>query len=150
MIREVSTYLPDDILAKVDRAAMAVSLETRVPMLDPELFAFAHSLPLGLKSTRQSNKRVLRHLLARHVPSTLWDREKVGFSAPIASWLRGPLKPWASELLSPNALAQHGLLSEPTVRRIWDEHQDGRRNWAGRLWNVLMFQAWYDEWMASN
>lgn len=143
-LRDTCTYLPDDILTKVDRAAMAVSLETRVPMLTPELFGLAHRLPEELLVSRDGSKLVLRHLLARHVPRDLWDGPKRGFSIPLGAWLRGPLGEWGSDLVAPSALKE-GPLDVDKVTRLWDEHQCGRRDWGSRLWNVVMFQAWCAE-----
>ena len=147
MLRDTVTYLPDDILAKVDRAAMAVSLETRVPLLTPELFSFAQRLPLDFKCAGNEQKVVLRHLLARHVPSEFWDRPKQGFGIPLGLWLRGPLREWGADLLSTESFERHGLLDESLVRQLWIEHQEGKRNWGSRLWNVLMFQAWAERWL---
>ena len=143
MLHDILTYLPDDILTKVDRAAMAVSLETRVPLLTPEIFDLSHRLPVDYLVKGREQKRVLKHLLARHVPIELWDQPKRGFSIPIGSWLRGPLREWAGDLLSPGALAAHGLLDASIVDEIWTEHCGGRRDRGSQLWNVLMFQAWY-------
>ena len=146
MLRETVSYLPDDILAKVDRAAMSVSLETRIPMLTPELFTFSHQLPDAFTVGDRAGKVVLRHLLTRHVPPRLWDRSKQGFGVPLGPWLRGPLRPWAEDLLSPAALGRHGLFDTALVERLWQDHTEGRRNWGSRLWNVLSFQAWHQRW----
>lgn len=144
MLHDTQGYLVDDILTKVDRAAMSVSLETRVPILSPPVFELAHSLPASLLVDGTNQKLVLKHLLARHVPRSLWDHPKRGFSIPIGAWLRGPVRAWANDLLSPQALAAHGRLDQDVVARIWREHLEGRRDWGSQLWNVLMFQAWYD------
>jgi asparagine synthase (glutamine-hydrolysing) len=149
MLHDTTSYLPDDILTKVDRAAMAVSLETRVPLLTPELFQFAHRLPPAYRMHRGESKVVMRTLLRRHVPAALWDQPKRGFSVPLGSWLRGPLKDWADDLLAPTALQAHGLLDGLRVRRLWADHVAGRRDWGSQLWNLLMFQAWHDRWIAS-
>lgn len=147
MLADVRSYLPDDLLTKVDRAAMAVSLETRVPFLDPDVFRLACSLPVEHKTDGRDGKVVVKRLLARRLPRHLWDRPKVGFGIPIGSWLRGPLRPWAEERLSPHALARNGLLDADLIARHWEEHQSGRRDWGSRLWNAAVFQAWSDRWM---
>jgi asparagine synthase (glutamine-hydrolysing) len=145
MFQDLTGYLPDDVLAKVDRAAMAVSLETRVPMLDHRLVEFSWSLPDGLLSRAGKSKWPLRHLLSKYVPRELIERPKSGFAVPIGAWLRGPLRDWAEELLSPARLAQDGLLDAPLVRRTWDDHLSGRKNAQYALWNALMLNAWLDE-----
>lgn len=136
------TYLPDDILVKVDRAAMASSLETRIPLLDPRVVDFAWSLPLDFKMRRGRGKWLLRQLLDRHVPRPLVDRPKRGFGIPLADWLRGPLRSWADEHLDPVRLRSEGYLDADQVQLKWREHLDGGRNWSNLLWNVLAFQAW--------
>jgi asparagine synthase (glutamine-hydrolysing) len=142
MLHDTLHYLPDDILAKVDRASMGVSLETRVPMLDTAVYDFAWSLPMELKVAGGIGKRVLRELLYRHVPREMVDRPKQGFAVPVAAWLRGELRDWAEDLLDPVRLRDEGWLQPGPVRACWDEHQSGRRNWDTRLWTVLMFQSW--------
>jgi len=134
-------YLPDDILVKVDRASMAVSLEARCPLLDYRLFEFAWRLPLEEKTGPAAGKLPLRRLLAEFVPPELWDRPKTGFGIPIGDWLRNPLREWAEDLLAEGALAEGGLEPAP-VRRRWEEHLRGTFNWDLPLWTVLMFQAW--------
>jgi asparagine synthase (glutamine-hydrolysing) len=140
-------YLPDDILTKVDRAAMAVSLETRVPFLDRSVFDFAWRLPMDLKLRDGVTKWILREVLYRHVPRQLVDRPKMGFGLPIGPWLRGPLRPWAEELLSERRLVGQGLLDPVPIRRAWAQHLSGRRDLAHELWDVIALQSWLDRWM---
>ncbi|MGJ4946757.1 asparagine synthase (glutamine-hydrolyzing) [Bradyrhizobium sp. HKCCYLS20291] len=143
-------YLSDDILQKVDRAAMAVSLETRVPFLDHDLVEFAARVPPGMKVRAGRGKWLVRQLLYRHVPAHLIDRPKTGFSIPLDAWMRGPLKPWAADLLAPDRLRAQGLFNPTRVGQMWAEHLSGRRNHGYWLWNVLMAQAWHDEWCTAN
>ena len=142
-------YLPDDILVKVDRAAMAVSLETRVPFLDRQVLDLAWRLPLDTKLRRGRTKWLLRRVLDRHVPAALIDRPKMGFGLPIGSWLRAELAPWAEHLLDERRLRDQGVLDPLPVRRAWDLHRSGRRDLGYELWDVLVLQAWIDRWMPS-
>lgn len=142
MAIDTITYLPDDILTKLDRTTMAVSLEARVPLLDPQVFEFAWRLPRQLLKRNGTSKWLLREVLHRHVPAALVDRPKMGFGVPIGSWLRGPLRPWAEELLAESLLRDDGYLDVDYVRRRWKEHLGGVRDWKYQLWGVLMFQAW--------
>ncbi len=144
MFADASTYLPDDILVKVDRAAMSVALETRVPFLDPEVVSFAWRVPLAQKVRYGRGKWILRRVLSRYLPPRLFDRPKRGFSVPIGRWLRGPLRSWAEDLLSESRLRREGYLDPAPVRKRWLEHLSGRRNWQQSLWFVLMWEAWLD------
>ena len=142
MYFDSTSYLPDDILVKLDRASMAVSLEARVPFLDPRIVSYAWRIPLDLKVAHGQGKWILRQLLHRYVPEALVQRPKMGFGVPIGRWMRHELRDWVEHLLEPAALHQQGLFDVATIRRTWEEHLSGRRNWQHRLWNVLMFQAW--------
>jgi asparagine synthase (glutamine-hydrolysing) len=146
MCTDMLGYLPDDILVKVDRAAMGVSLETRVPILDPELARFAWSLPNRLKVSGSKGKLLLREVLGRHVPAALFSGPKRGFAVPVGSWLRGPLREWAESLLSVERLRSDGFLDPAAVRRRWAEHLSGLHNSQFSVWYALMFQAWLAEW----
>jgi asparagine synthase (glutamine-hydrolysing) len=142
MYLDMMSYLPDDILVKVDRAAMAVSLETRVPLLDHRIVEFALSLPLAISRAEGVTKWPLRQILYRHVPKALVDRPKMGFGIPIDSWLRGALRDWAEDLLGEARLRQEGFFHPEIIRQVWRQHLSGHRNHQYFLWNILMFQAW--------
>ena len=143
---DLVTYLPDDILTKVDRASMAVALEARVPLLDHRVVEFAWRIPRSTLVRNGLSKWPLRQVLYRHVPRELIERPKTGFSIPLAEWLRGPLREWAENLLSEKRLREGGLVSVTDVRRTWAEHLAGKHNWQYLLWDVLMLEAWRERW----
>jgi len=149
MYFDLLQYLPDDILTKVDRTSMAVSLETRVPLLDHRVVELAWQLPFAHKHNHGGGKLVLRHLLQRYLPSELYERPKMGFGVPFGQWLRGPLRDWAEELLRPASLASTGVLKPAQVNRRWQEHVRGSYDHQNMLWPVLMFQAWRQRWQVS-
>jgi asparagine synthase (glutamine-hydrolysing) len=144
MVIDSISYLPDDILVKVDRAAMGVSLETRVPFLDHHIFEFAWRLPQSMKLNQGVGKSILREVLYRYVPKELIERPKMGFGVPIGDWIRGPLREWADDLLHEDRLILEGFFYPNVVRKMWSEHLNGKKNWECELWNILMFQAWLD------
>ena len=146
MFMDTRQYLPDDILVKVDRAAMYVSLETRVPILDPHVAEVAWDTPLEVHRRDGRGKWLLRQVLARYVPVELFDRPKGGFSIPLAQWLRGELKDWAYDLLDPARLRREGIFEPTVIERRWRQHQAGLEDWSIQLWTVLMAQGWLDRW----
>lgn len=144
MYMDTMRYLPDDIMVKVDRAAMAVSLETRMPFLDHRVVEYAWSLPFDFKVRDAQNKWILRQVLNKYVPPQLYDRPKMGFGVPIHQWIRGPLQTWADDLLSKTMLNKHNLLDQKLLQNKWQEHKSGAGNWQHHLWIVLIFQSWYE------
>lgn len=146
MLADLISYLPSDILVKLDRAAMSTSLETRAPMLDFRVAELAWQIPSNFKVARNgSTKWVLRQLLLRYLPINLFHRSKTGFSMPIGTWLRGPLRNWANDLLDTSTLSRQGILRPDTVQRVWNEHLTGRDH-TSKLWSILMWQSWYSYW----
>lgn len=143
MLMDFISYLPDDILVKVDRAAMGVSLETRVPFLDHRFIEFAWSIPLAMKRYQGGNKWLLRQLAHRYVPSELIERPKMGFAIPVHSWLTGPLKKWSEELLDESLLSNAGIFNPHEIKKIWKNYQRGQSNPSPLVWSILMFQSWW-------
>jgi asparagine synthase (glutamine-hydrolysing) len=144
MLWDSVSYLPDDILTKVDRAAMGVGLETRIPFLDHRVVELAWRLPLKMKIKNGVGKWPLRQVLYKYVPQELIDRPKAGFSIPVGQWLHGPLYEWANELLDESRIQREGYLNPKIVSNIWKQHLSGRYDWTSRLWSILMFQSWLE------
>jgi asparagine synthase (glutamine-hydrolysing) len=143
MYCDAVSYLPDDILCKVDRASMAVSLETRVPFLDHRVAEFAARVPISMKVRGGKGKHILRELLYKEAPRSLFERPKAGFAIPVGEWIKGPLRPWAEDLLDARKMRDQGYFDPKIVHRRWREHLSGRRDSTPALWAVLMFQAWH-------
>lgn len=144
MVLDLITYLPNDILVKIDRAAMASSLETRAPLLDHKLIEYVWKIPHSLKLKNGDSKWILKQILNQYIPKYLTERPKMGFGVPLGSWLRGPLKDWAENLLNEKRLVEEGYFNPKIIRDKWSEHLSNTKNWHHDLWNVLMFQAWID------
>lgn len=144
MLADSQSYLPDDVLVKVDRAAMAVSLETRVPMLDHRVIELALAIPQSYKVKGDQGKWLLKNILYQYVPQRLLDRPKTGFGVPVDHWLKGPLKEWAENLLNEHKLKQQGLFDSKMIRKYWQEHQQGQQNWQYPLWNLLILLSWLE------
>jgi asparagine synthase (glutamine-hydrolysing) len=146
-VADLNQYLPEDILVKLDRTSMAVSLESRVPILDHDVVAFALSLPLSYKRSNGTGKIVLRRVLEKYVPREMIDRPKKGFSVPVAAWIRGPLRDWAEDLFQKGRVQHSEILDQGVVGEKWREHLSGRRDNSELLWPVLMFESWAQAWL---
>ena len=144
MYRDTLNYLTDDILCKVDRAAMGASLETRVPFLDYKIVELAWRMPIEMKINDSEGKAILRKILYKYVPKSLIERPKAGFSIPLGDWLKGPLKEWADSLLEQSRITNEGYLNSQYVNQIWSEHLSGKRDWTFKIWSILMFQSWLE------
>tara|TARA_B100001057_G_C22268749_1_gene726097 strand:- start:165 stop:608 length:444 start_codon:yes stop_codon:yes gene_type:complete len=145
MFQDMRSYLPDDILCKVDRAAMGVSLETRTPFLDPKVISLSCRIPVKMKIRDGKGKWALRQVLYQNIPPEIIERPKRGFTIPIGLWLRGPLSEWAKDLLSDEHLTQDGIFNSDIIQQTLKEHLLGSRDWTAKLWPILMFQAWKSE-----
>ena len=142
MYKDTLTYLPDDILCKVDRAAMHNSLETRVPFLDHRVVEYAWKMPIEMKIRDNKGKWALRQILYKYVPSEIIERPKAGFGIPLGKWLRGPLRDWAEDLMNEQELLEQGFLNHNKVRKIWELHLNGNCDYTAKIWSILMFQSW--------
>jgi asparagine synthase (glutamine-hydrolysing) len=147
MIEDMNNYLPNDILCKVDRAAMYNGLETRIPFLDKSVIDFSFKIPLSMKIKNQDygNKWILRKILGDYIPEKITNRSKSGFEIPIGAWLRGPLKSWAANLIQKEKIEANGFFNYKTIKKFWDEHQAGNYDWTPRLWGIIIFQSWIEK-----